>query len=338
MKKWNLIVDVAKCTNCNLCTLANQDEHVGNEFEGYSAPMPRHGSRWIDIRSNERGSGPVMDVAYLPVMCQHCDDAPCMKAAKNGAVTKRADGIVHIDPVKAKGQKAIADACPYGAVRWNEELQLPQHWFFDAHLIDRGWKEPRCAQVCATGALKAVKVTDEEMAAIKSREGLRELQPELATKPRVHYKNLDRYTHEFVGGTVIKTVNGVTDCVADAKVRLERSGAVVGEAVTDAFGEFKIDGLQARQRTLWGRHRGRRPRGEAARRRAEEERIRRQNRARGLTARAALSSRRGALHRYYRGGRAGVESVPASRTLDIYYPSPPFALQSHRINERATLS
>jgi Fe-S-cluster-containing dehydrogenase component len=243
MKKWNLIVDVAKCTNCNLCTLANQDEHVGNEFPGYSAPMPRHGHRWIDIRSKERGSGPVMDVAYLPVMCQHCDDAPCVKAAKNGAVTKRADGIVHIDPVKAKGQKAIADSCPYGAVRWNEELDLPQHWFFDAHLLDRGWKEPRCAQVCATGALKAVKVTDEEMAAIKSRESLSELQPESATKPRVHYKNLDRYTHEFVGGTIIKTANGVTDCVANAKVRLEHGGSVVGEAVTDAFGEFKIEGL-----------------------------------------------------------------------------------------------
>jgi Fe-S-cluster-containing dehydrogenase component len=244
MKKWNLIVDVAKCTNCNCCTLASQDEHVGNEFPGYSAPMPKHGNRWIDIRSKERGSGPLVDVAYLPVMCQHCDDAPCMKAAKNGAVTKRADGIVHIDPVKAKGQKAIADACPYGAVRWNEELQLPQHWFFDAHLIDRGWKEPRCAQVCATGALKAVKVTDEEMTAIKSREGLRELQPESATKPRVHYKNLHRYTHEFVGGTIIKTVNGVTDCVANAKIKLESSGAVVGEAVTDAYGEFKIDGLK----------------------------------------------------------------------------------------------
>ena len=244
MKKWNLIVDVAKCTNCNCCTLANQDEHVGNEFPGYSAPMPKHGHRWIDILTRERGSGPLTDVAYLPVMCQHCDDAPCIKAAKNGAITKRADGIVHIDPVKAKGQKAIADACPYGAVRWNEELQLPQHWFFDAHLLDRGWKEPRCVQVCATGALKSVKVTDEEMAAIKSREGLRELQPELATKPRVHYKNLGRYTHEFVGGTIIKTVNGVTDCVADAKIKLERSGAVVGEAVTDNYGEFKIDGLE----------------------------------------------------------------------------------------------
>jgi Fe-S-cluster-containing dehydrogenase component len=243
MKKWNLIVDVAKCTNCNLCTLANQDEHVDNEFPGYAAPMPRHGHRWIDIRSKERGSGPVMDVTYLPVMCQHCDDAPCVKAAKNGAVTKRADGIVHIDPVKAKGQKAIADSCPYGAVRWNEELDLPQHWFFDAHLLDRGWKEPRAAQVCATGALKAVKVTDEEMAGIKARESLRELQPESATKPRVHYKNLERYTHEFIGGTVIKTVDGVTDCVANAKIKLERGESVVGEAVTDAFGEFKIEGL-----------------------------------------------------------------------------------------------
>ena len=243
MKKWNLIVDVAKCTNCNCCTLASQDEHVGNEFAGYSAPMPKHGHRWIDIHSKERGSGPLMDVAYLPVMCQHCDDAPCMKAAKNGAVTKRPDGIVHIDPVKAKGQKAIAEACPYGAVKWNEELQLPQHWFFDAHLLDRGWKEPRCAQVCATGALKAVSATDEEMAAIKAKEGLRELLPDSATKPRVHYKNLGRYTHEFIGGTIIKTVNGVTECVANAKIKLESSGSVVGEAVTDAYGEFKIDGL-----------------------------------------------------------------------------------------------
>jgi hypothetical protein len=59
----------------------------------------------------------------------------------------------------------------------------------------------------------------------------------------VHYKNLHRYTHEFVGGTIIETVNGVTDCVANAKITLENAGAVVGEAVTDAFGEFKIDGL-----------------------------------------------------------------------------------------------
>ena len=61
----------------------------------------------------------------MPVMCNHCDDAPCMKAAKNGAVRKRADGIVIIDPEKAKGQKKIMQACPYGAIFWNEEKQHP---------------------------------------------------------------------------------------------------------------------------------------------------------------------------------------------------------------------
>lgn len=244
MEKWNLIVDVAKCTNCNLCTLANQDEHVGNEFEGYAAPMPRHEHLWIDIKARERGHGPLMDVVFLPVMCQHCDDAPCVDAAENDAVTKREDGIVHIHPVRAKGQKQIADACPYGAVRWNEELQLPQHWFFDAHLLDNGWAEPRCTQVCASGALKAVKVTDEEMAEIRAREGLEELKPEAGTKPRVHYKNLHRFMKDFIAGTVVKTEDGVTDCVAGAGIRLERDGATIAETSTDAFGEFKLDGLE----------------------------------------------------------------------------------------------
>lgn len=244
MEKWNLIVDVAKCTNCNLCTLANQDEHVDNEFEGYSAPMPRHDHRWIEIRGRERGDGPLMDVVFLPVLCQHCDDAPCVQAAENDAVTKREDGIVHIHPVRAKGQKQIAEACPYGAVHWNEELQLPQHWFFDAHLLDNGWVEPRCTQVCASGALTAVKVTDEEMTAIKAREGLSELQPDAKTKPRVHYKNLHRFTHDFIGGTVIRTVDGVTDCVSGARIKLTRGGAVIAETSSDAFGEFKLDGLE----------------------------------------------------------------------------------------------
>jgi len=42
----------------------------------------------------------------------------------------------------------------------------------------------------------------------------------------------------------VNTVAAVTDCVANASVRLERSGAVIGETTTDAFGEFKIDGLE----------------------------------------------------------------------------------------------
>ena len=110
MKQWNLIVDVANCTNCNLCVLAVQDEYCGNEFPGYAAEMPKHGHRWIEIKQKVRGKAPLVDAAYLPVMCQHCDEAPCIKAAKNNAVTKRSDGIVLIDPDKSKGQRQIVDS------------------------------------------------------------------------------------------------------------------------------------------------------------------------------------------------------------------------------------
>ena len=172
MSKWNLIVDVAECTNCNNCTLAAMDEYIDNDWPGYSAPMPKHGHRWIDILQKERGAVPCVDVAYVPTMCNHCDDAPCMAEAKDGAITKRADGIVVIDPVKAKGQKQLVDACPYGHIWWNEELELPQAWNFDAHLLDGGWDKTRGSQACATGAMKAIKVSDAEMARMAEAEGL----------------------------------------------------------------------------------------------------------------------------------------------------------------------
>jgi Fe-S-cluster-containing dehydrogenase component len=243
MNKWNLIIDVENCTNCNMCVLAVADEYVDNDWPGYSAPMPKHGHRWINIERKERGQAPMVDVAFVPTMCQHCDDAPCVKAAKNGAVTKREDGIVIIDPVKSKGQKQIVDACPFGAVWWNEERQIPQAWTFDAHLLDQGWKEPRAAQVCPTAAIRSLKIDDGAMQQLVKDEQLSALNPEHGTKPRVWYKNLYRYTHAFVGGTVAKEVDGITDCVAGATVRLTKDGRAVGETVSDAFGDFKIDRL-----------------------------------------------------------------------------------------------
>ncbi|MDP6885045.1 MAG: oxidoreductase, partial [Rhodospirillales bacterium] len=232
MTKWNLIVDVAKCTNCNLCTLACQDEHVGNDFPGYAAPMPKHGHRWIEIRSKERGRFPQIDVAHLPTMCNHCDAAPCIAVAEDGAVKKRDDGIVIIDPQKARGQRGIVDACPYGAVWWNEALQLPQHWIFDAHLLDAGWTAPRAVTGCATGALTAVRVEDARMVEIARDEGLEVLRPELGTRPRVYYKNLHRYAACFIAGSLAAEVDGTVDCVVAARVILEAGGEAIAETVS----------------------------------------------------------------------------------------------------------
>jgi Fe-S-cluster-containing dehydrogenase component len=242
MSQWHLIIDVALCENCCNCQLAAKDEYVGNEFPGYSAPHPAHGAGVIRIERTVRGTGSQVDAAYLPRMCNHCDDAPCVKAAPD-AITQRPDGIVIIDAVKAKGRSDIVDACPYGAVIWNEQLQLPQNWIFDAHLLDQGWKEPRCQQVCPTGALSSMKTTEENIARLTRDQGLEVLKPELGTRPRILYRNLHRVTKHFLAGSVFERSKGIPDCVEGAQVRLLKDDIEIGTAITDAFGDFKFDRL-----------------------------------------------------------------------------------------------
>ena len=242
--KWNMIVDIARCDNCRNCFLATKDEHIGNEFPGYSAPQPGHEHSWVDIKRRERGRWPAVEAHFMPVMCNHCDDAPCMKAARDGAITKRADGIVLIDPKKSRGQKKIVDACPYGAIYWNEEEQVPQAWFFDAHLLDQGWDKTRIEQCCPTDVFRSVKVEDREMERLREREGLQVRKPEIGSKPRVYYKNMHLMTHSFVAGTVVADMDGVEECVDGAEVVLKRGGSEVARDRTDMFGDFRIDRLE----------------------------------------------------------------------------------------------
>ncbi|QEL55642.1 4Fe-4S dicluster domain-containing protein [Chromobacterium paludis] len=241
MKKWNLIIDVERCHNCGNCVLSNQDEHVGNDYPVYAASQARGGA-WIRIESTARGMPPMVDAAYLPLMCNHCDDAPCVAEGK-GAVRKRADGIVIIDPVLAKGRRDLMDACPYGSMHWNEERALPQIWIFDAHLLDQGWREPRCCQACPTGAMQAVKLSDEEMGARASKEKLEVLQAEWGTRPRVYYRHLHRFTQCFLGGSAVSGAGSAAECVSGGEVALIRDGAVLQRTKTDGFGDFKFDGL-----------------------------------------------------------------------------------------------
>lgn len=245
MEKWNLIIDVARCGSCNNCALAAKDEHVGNDFPGYSAPHAALGANVISVRRKVRGSGSMLDTAHLPSMCNHCDNAPCLKAGADGAVRKRSDGIVIIDPVKARGRRDLVDACPYGAIVWNEEQQLPQTWIFDAHLLDQGWKAPRCEQVCPTNVFEAVRLEDDEMQRRAKVERLAVLKPELGTKPRVYYRNLHRYTHCFIGGSVWASIDGVAECIEGASVVLRKGVQLIANAATDVFGEFRFDGLAA---------------------------------------------------------------------------------------------
>jgi len=243
MNKWNLIIDVAKCHDCNNCFLACKDEYWENDYLPYSLAQPRHGHRWMDIQRKERGQYPKVDVAYLPTPCMHCEDAPCVMESEDGAVYKRDDGIVLIDPEKAKGRKDILDTCPYGVIWWNEERAVPQKCTFCVHLLDDGWEHPRCVQACPTGAFRFVHLEDSEMQKVKESEKLEVYQPQYQTAPRVYYKNLYRYTKCFVAGSV--ALKDTDECADGAKVTLRNgSGKAIDTAVTNNYGDFKIDDLE----------------------------------------------------------------------------------------------
>jgi Fe-S-cluster-containing dehydrogenase component len=248
MRRWNMIIDVARCEDCNNCFLACKDEHVGNDWSGLALAQPLHGHRWMNIMRKERGAAPMIDVAFRPTPCMHCDNAPCIEKAHGQAVYKRADGIVIIDPDKAAGHKELVKACPYGAVFWNKERNVPQKCTFCAHLLDGKWEKPRCVQSCPTGALTAVCVEDDEMAARATAEGLETLMPEKGMRPRVYYRNLYRFRSCFIGGSVSYKRDGVDECAAGASVTLTRDGGTIATAVADCFGEFKFDDLEGNSR------------------------------------------------------------------------------------------
>jgi Fe-S-cluster-containing dehydrogenase component len=197
----------------------------------------------MDIMRKERGQYPKVDVSYLPVPCMHCDDAPCVEKSQDGAVYKRDDGIVLIDPEKAKDQKDILDTCPYGAIWWNEERSVPQKCTFCIHLLEEGWKEPRCVQACPTGALRLIHAEESQMQKIIESEDLEVYKPQYKTRPRVYYKNLYRYTRCLIAGSV--ALRDMDECADGAKVTLIKgSNKKIDETTTNNYGDFKFDNIE----------------------------------------------------------------------------------------------
>ena len=240
MSRFSILVDVTKCNGCHNCFLACRDEHFGNPYPGYSAAQPAHDQFWMQIKEIERGAYPQPKVSYIATPCQHCADAPCIDAARDGAVYRRDDGIVVIDPEKARGQKDIASACPYRVIFWNSETQVPQKCVMCAHRLDEGEKQPRCVESCPTGALMFGDLDDpkSDLAKRAAADDVEVLRPEFNTNPLVKYIGLPK---RFIAGEVV--LKGKEDeCARGVKITLEGDGKKM-ETVSDVYGDFEFEGL-----------------------------------------------------------------------------------------------
>jgi len=222
------VIDVGICNGCYSCQIACKDEHVGNDWTPYAKPQPNTGHFWMHLIEYINGTVPKVKMHYVPMLCQHCDNAPCIKACPVKAIYKREDGLVILDPTKCNGCKACVDACPYSAIYFNEDLNMAQKCTGCAHLLDGGeWKIPRCGDSCPTEAIKFGEES-EFKDVIKKAEVLK---PELGTKPRVYYLNIPK---RFIAGTVYDPV--AKEVIIGATCTL--SGKSKKTATTDAFGDF----------------------------------------------------------------------------------------------------
>lgn len=248
MTRYAMTINLDTCIGCYNCQIACKDEHVGNDFPPIAVSQPTFGHFWMGIEEIERRLSPHhIRVVYIPRLCQHCADAACIKAAGNGAAYRRPDGIVIIDPEKAVGQRQLVEACPNGAIFWNEEKNLPQKCTLCAHLLDDGWAEPRCVQTCPTNCIHFGDLDDPDSRVSKFNQGRdpEVLRPELNSKPSVRYIGLPK---PHLSGTVIYGERN--ECAPSVVVTLTIPSGSEKTCITDAYGAFKFDGVAMGKHSL----------------------------------------------------------------------------------------
>ena len=239
-----LVIDVAECVGCYCCQIVCKDEHVGNDWSPYAKPQPDTGHFWLKIDEKERGTIPKVKVTYIPVLCMHCDNAPCIPACPQNAIVKRGDGVVLITPDKCDGCRLCLDACPYGVIYYNTELKIAQKCTLCTHLLDRGWKETRCVGICQREAMLLGEENDPKIKALLEKAEV--LHPEYGTKPRVYYLNLPK---PFIAGTIVDP--STRECLEGAKITAtDLVEGVRYQTTSDEFGDFWIKDLKWGHRYL----------------------------------------------------------------------------------------
>ncbi len=198
MARLGMVLDLKRCIGCNGCTIACKAENA-----------TPHGVFWARVLEWEEGKFPTAHRVYFPMMCNHCQDPPCLKACPTKATSQRPDGIVLVDYNKCIGCRACMMACPYqarffrrdsstyfpGTLTPYESAGYPKFpkgvvtkCTLCAHRLDQGL-EPACVQTCMTKARIFGDLDDPESEprrAMRNRHSF-QFRAEMGTNPSVYY-------------------------------------------------------------------------------------------------------------------------------------------------------
>jgi tetrathionate reductase subunit B len=187
-KKYGWVVDVRRCFGCHGCEVACKAEN--------DVPLGHYMRQTIyhDVEKLPTPAQPAGGLAriMIPMACQHCEDAPCIKACPCGALHKAAGGSVQVDYDTCSGHGACKEVCPYGAIYIDPVANQAVKCHNCTHRVDQGL-EPACVATCPSEALYFGDLNDPNSAVAKMKarleaEGvLGQLRADKGTQPRMWF-------------------------------------------------------------------------------------------------------------------------------------------------------
>ncbi|GMV39330.1 MAG: ferredoxin [Myxococcales bacterium] len=202
---WGYMVDLTACIGCGACVRACSAENdVPDNFfrtwvERYT--FTRDGKVHVDspdgarngFKSDPEGVDPetVTKSFFVPKLCNHCVQSPCVQVCPVGASYETKDGVVLVDRNHCIGCGYCIQACPFGC-RFLNPKGYADKCTLCYHRITKGLP-PACVEACPVGARQAGNMKDPNSPIRKlldtSRFGV--LKPDLGTHPKVYYVGLD---------------------------------------------------------------------------------------------------------------------------------------------------
>jgi Fe-S-cluster-containing dehydrogenase component/formate-dependent nitrite reductase membrane component NrfD len=172
------VIDHSRCIGCHACTVACKSEN--------DVPL---GNFRTWVKYTEQGEFPSVKRNFAVLRCNQCSDAPCVTICPTGALEKRGDGIVDVDPKACIGCKSCMHACPYDALYINESSGTAEKCHFCAHRTEVGLA-PACAVVCPTEAIIPGDFDDPTsvVSRLKASGELSARKVEAGTNPNVWYR------------------------------------------------------------------------------------------------------------------------------------------------------
>lgn len=130
MTKYAMVIDLNRCAGCSACIIGCKNENNLSAGVAWSSRITRTVGKFPNVRYE-----------YIPTLCNHCANAPCVAACPTEAMYKTDSGITMHDPEKCIGCRYCMAACPYGVIHFNAEEPHP-YWREETEVIPGGTASP----------------------------------------------------------------------------------------------------------------------------------------------------------------------------------------------------